>query len=424
MYSGGGHFVCVFKNVFLTEVLEKGIYMEKELTLGKIVIDEDMLERVMRKVMREIVGEIKVDGVTESSSTVEKNVRNNEEESAAEKIESAHATESEQSDEVSKEEQANEVEDRRDLHELQEKYNVLQENFNELRSKFKEISKHNKVLMEKYDELIHTYNAESNEIHSYVDSLLVTYGIQGEESMVGLLDKIRRFFNCQNDVIQKTVNESSQQISDLNYEISQLKTNIANTTEELNHWKEKSVDNEEKCKSLEADCQQLKKDKGELETTCKNYKKENKALQEKLKLSFEKGQDLFAAVQALPESYIDYIGAEVQLNNLESFIISSTMNQRVLERIWESAKEAAVSEDTASFKVLWSYFEYACDLFNKGRGNEIIVIDTVEVGATYNVHDHDAVSGSASRGDIQKIYIKGFKNSYSEERVRKSCVRL
>ena len=28
--------------------------MEKELTLGKIVIDEDMLERVMRKVMREI----------------------------------------------------------------------------------------------------------------------------------------------------------------------------------------------------------------------------------------------------------------------------------------------------------------------------------------------------------------------------------
>ena len=31
--------------------------MEKELTLGKIVIDEDMLERVMRKVMREIASE-------------------------------------------------------------------------------------------------------------------------------------------------------------------------------------------------------------------------------------------------------------------------------------------------------------------------------------------------------------------------------
>ena len=409
----------------MNEVQEKGIYMEKELTLGKIVIDEDILERVMRKVMREVVGEIKVGGLSEFSPTIEGVLPNtNGEEGTTEKTESAHATDLEHDDEVSKVEQANEVEDRRDLHELQEKYNVLQENFNELRSKFKEINKHNKVLMEKYDELIHTYNAESNEIHSYVDSLLVTYGIQGEESMVGLLDKIRRFFNCQNDVIQKTVNESSQQISDLNYEISQLKTNIANTTEELNHWKEKAVDNEEKCKSLEADCQQLKKDKGELETTCKNYKKENKALQEKLKLSFEKGQDLFAAVQALPESYIDYIGAEVQLNNLESFIISSTMSQRVLERIWESAKEAAVSEDTASFKVLWSYFEYACDLFNKGRGNEIIVIDTVEVGATYNVHDHDADSGSASRGDIQKIYIKGFKNSYSEERVRKSCVRV
>ena len=31
--------------------------MEKELTLGKIVIDEDILERVMRKVMREIASE-------------------------------------------------------------------------------------------------------------------------------------------------------------------------------------------------------------------------------------------------------------------------------------------------------------------------------------------------------------------------------
>lgn len=398
--------------------------MEKELTLEKIVIDEDMLERVMRKVMREVVGEIKVGGLSEFSSTVEGGLPNtNGEEGTTEKTESALAIDLEHDDEVSKEEQANEVEDRRELHELQEKYNVLQENFNELRSKFKEINKHNKVLMEKYDELVQTYNVESNEIHSYVDSLLLTYGIQGEESM-GLLEKIRRFFNCQNDVIQKTVKESSQQISDLNYEISQLKTNLANTTEELNHWKEKAVDREEKCKSLEADCQQLKKDKDELETTCKNYKKENKALQEKLKLSFEKGQDLFAAVQVLPKSYIDYIGAEVQLNNLESFVISSTMSQRVLERIWESAKKAAVSEDTASFKVLWSYFEYACDLFNKGRGNEIIVIDTVEVGATYNVHDYDAVSGSASRGDIQKIYIKGFKNTYSEERVRKSCVRV
>ncbi len=402
--------------------------MEKELTLGKIVIDEDMLERVMRKVMREIVGEIKIGGLSESSPTVEGVLPNtNGVEGTTEKTESSHATESEQSDEVSKEEQANEVEAiRRELHELQEKHSTLQENYNEVHTMFRSINKEKKEWEERYhtlkDDNVRVHE-EQKEIHEYVDSLLAQYGIKGEESM-GLLEKIIRFFTGQNDVIQKTVKESSQQISDLNYEISQLKTNIANTTEELNHWKEKALDRKEKCKSLELDCQQLKKDKGELETTCKNYKKENKELQEKLKLSFEKGQELFAAVQVLPKSYIDYIGAEVQLNNLESFIISSTMSQRVLERIWESAKEAAISDDTASFKVLWSYFEYACDLFNKGRGNEIIVIDTVEVGSTYNVHDYDAVSGSASRGDIQKIYIKGFKNTYSEERVRKSCVRV
>lgn len=403
--------------------------MEKELTLGKIVIDEDMLERVMRKVMKEVAGEMKVDGVKEFSPTVEENLATSDGETAstAKEAETTYGTKLEQSNQASGEKQAEEVETlRRELHELQEKHATLQENYNELRNMFRSINKEKKEWEERYHQLKDNYvriHEEQKEIHEYVNSLLAQYGIQGEESM-GLLEKIRRFFNCQNDVIQKTMKESSQQISDLSYEISQLKANLTNTTEELNHWKEKALDREEKCKSLEIDCQQLKKDKGELETTCKNYKKENKALQEKLKLSFEKGQDLFAAVQALPESYIDYISAEVQLNNLESFIISSTMSQRVLERIWESAKEAAISDDTTSFKVLWALFEYACDLFNKGRGNEIIVIDTVDVGATYNVHDHDAVSGSASRGDIQKIYIKGFKNTYSEERVRKSCVRV
>lgn len=402
--------------------------MEKELTLGKIVIDEDMLERVMRKVMREVAGEIKVGGLSESSPTVEGVLpnTNGEEEGTTEKTESAHATDLEHDDEVSKEEQANEVADRRELHELQEKNATMQENYNELRTMFRSINKEKKEWEERYHELkddntrIHE---EQKEIHEYVNSLLAQYGIKGEESM-GLLDKIRRFFNCQNDALQKTVKESSQQISDLSYEISQLKDNLANKTKELDHWKEKALDREEKCKSLEVDCQQLKKDKGELETTCKSYKKENKALQEKLKLSFEKGQELFASVQTLPDSYTNYIGAEVQFSDLESFIISSTMSQRVLERIWESAKEAAISDDTASFKVLWAFFEYACELFNKGRGNEIIVIDTVEEGATYNVHDYDAVSGSASRGDIQKIYIQGFKNEYRGERVRKSYVRV
>ena len=397
--------------------------MEKELTLGKIVIDEDMLERVMRKVTEEM----KVAGVTESNPTVEENVRTDEEESTSKKTESSHVTEPEQSNEASGEKQAEEVETlRRELYELQEKNATMQENYNELRNMFRSINKEKKEWEERYHQLkddnvkIHE---EQKEIHEYVNSLLAQYGIKGEESM-GLLDKIRRFFSGQNDVLQKIVKESSQQISDLNYEISQLKDNLTNTNEELNHWKEKALDREEKCKSLEADCQQLKKDKGELETTCKNYKKENKALQEKLKLSFEKGQDLFAAVQALPESYTNYIGAEVQFSDLESFIISSTMNQRVLERIWMSTKDAAVADDADSFKVLWGYFEYACELFNKGRGSEIIVIDTVEEGATYNVHDYDAVSGSAPRGDIQKIYIRGFKNVYEGKCVVKTLVRV
>lgn len=399
------------------------------MTLGKIVIDEDMLERVMRKVMREIASEMNVATVTESSPTVEKNLTTSdgEIEPTAEGVGTSYGTELEQSNEASSEKQAEEVETlKRELHELQEKNATMQENYNELRTMFRSINKEKNEWEERYNQLKGDYveiYEEQNEVHEYIDSLVATYDIKGEESM-GLLDTIRCLFNSQNDVLQETAKESSQQISDLSYEISQLKANLTHKTEELEHWKEKAVDSEEKCKSLEADYQQLKKDKGELETTCKSYKKENKALQEKLKLSFERGQELFASLQTLPDSYRNYIGAEVQLSDLESFIISSTMTLRVLERIWMATKDAAVADDADSFKVLWAYFEYACELFNKGRGSEIIVIDTVEVGAPYNVHDYEAVSGSAPRGDIQKIYIRGFKNVYEGKSVTKTLVRV
>ena len=399
------------------------------MTLGKIVIDEDMLERVMRKVMREIAGEMKVATVTKSSPTAEENLTASDGEikSTAEGTGTSYGTELEQSNEASGEKQAEEVEAlKRELRELQEKHTTTQENYNELRNMFRSINKEKNEWEERYNQLKDDYvviHEEQNEVHEYIDSLVDTYDMKGEESM-GLLDTIRCLFNSQNDVLQETVKESSQQISDLSYEISQLKTNLTHKAEELDHWKEKALDSEDKCKSLETDCQQLRKDKGELETTCKNYKKDNKALQEKLKISFEKGQQLFARVQALPESYKNYIEAEVQLSDLESFIISSTMTFRVLERIWMATKDAAVADDADSFNVLWAYFEYACELFNKGRGSEIIVIDTVEVGAPYNVHDYDAVSGSASRGDIQKIYIRGFKNVYEGKSVAKTLVRV
>ena len=126
----------------------------------------------------------------------------------------------------------------------------------------------------------------------------------------------------------------------------------------------------------------------------------------------------------MPESYTKYIGFEVKFDDLESFIISSTMKPSVLERIWDAAKNAALSNDTGSFNVLWAYFEYACELFNKGREKDIFVIDSVSEGDSYVVHDYEAVQGSASRGNIQTIYIKGFKNAYNGDRLRKSCVRV
>lgn len=116
--------------------------MEKELTLGKIVIDEDMLERVMRKVMREIVSEQAnvVSNKINSSMTVDM-------------PSNAELNRSRKSDDISAYSESSKMarpagfqmagQDRRTTREhevLKESYQELQEKYNQLVTNAKEIA--------------------------------------------------------------------------------------------------------------------------------------------------------------------------------------------------------------------------------------------------------------------------------------------
>lgn len=388
--------------------------MEKELTLGKIVIDEDILERVMRKVMREIASEQAnvVSNKINSSMTVDMSGE-------------AELNRSRKSDDISKYSESSKmdrpagfqmaVQDRRTTREYEE----LKESYKELKEKYNHLVTNAKEIATEYESL----KKEHQQINDIMTQKMKNYGIQGEEAM-GLLDTILSIFSHQEKTHKKNTDTLKQEQNRLNEEVLHVKDTNRKVSSELNNTQNELAQLQQKYQELSIAYDKLHSNHGELEKELRAYKVQNQELAEKLRLSFERGQELFAAVQSLPESYTTYIGFEVKFDDLESFIISSTMKQSVLERIWDAAKNAALSNDTGSFNVLWAYFEYACELFNKGREKDIFVIDSITEGDSYVVHDYEAVQGSASRGKIQTIYIKGFKNAYNGDRLRKSCVRV
>lgn len=388
--------------------------MEKELTLGKIVIDEDMLERVMRKVMREIASEQAnvVSNKINSSMTVDMPGE-------------AELNRSRKSDDISKYSESSKMDspagfqmagqDRRTTRE----YDESKESYQELQEKYNQMVTNAKEIATEYESL----KKEHQQINDVMTQTMKNCGMQGGETM-GLLDTILLFFSHQEKTNKKNTDTLKQEQTRLSEEVVHVKDMNRKVSSELNITQNELAQLQQKYQDLSIAYDKLHSNHSELEKECNRYKVQNQELAEKLRLSFERGQELYAAVQALPESYTTYIGFEVKFDDLESFIISSTMKQSVLERIWDTAKNAALSNDTGSFNVLWAYFEYACELFNKGREKDIFVIDSVTEGDSYVVHDYEAVQGSASRGSIQTIYIKGFKNAYNGDRLRKSCVRV
>ena len=381
--------------------------MEKELTLGKIIIDEDMLERVMRKVMREIVSE-QANGVSEriiSSTTVDMPLNTELNRSRKSDDIGEHIASSKMTRPTGFHMAGQDRRTTREYEELKEKYNQLVIKAKEIAAEYESLKK------------------EHNQINDVMTQTMKNCGIQGGETM-GLLDTILSIFTHQEKANKKNTDSLKQEQTRLSEELVHVKDTKRKVSSELNITRNELAELQQKYQELSIAYDKLHSNHGELEKECNRYKVQNQELAEKLRLSFERGQELYAAVQALPESYTKNIGFEVKFDDLESFIISSTMKQSVLERIWDTAKNATLSNDTGSFNVLWAYFEYACELFNKGREKDIFVIDSVSEGDSYVVHDYEAVQGSASRGNIQTIYIKGFKNAYNGDRLRKSCVRV
>lgn len=240
------------------------------------------------------------------------------------------------------------------------------------------------------------------------------------------------------------IEEKNIEIENLNKRITDERTKYEDLLEEKNQshadFEQYKKDTEFKLSKQSKDINKLEKEKKELENNIircesdsnalkKQYENEVKVLNEsiaslsdELNSLFKNIREIYDKVMGLDTKYLNELVKPINLDDFETFLISSVSSGDALRRIWSVAKIAIKSNDITAYEILWKYFEEMVKLHNKFKGEEIFSIDTVNIGNTYSVHDHESKDETISFGHVSKIYILGFTNKLQGKKIEKSYV--
>ena len=240
------------------------------------------------------------------------------------------------------------------------------------------------------------------------------------------------------------IEEKNIEIENLNKRITDERTKYEDLLEEKNQshadFEQYKKDTEFKLSKQSKDINKLEKEKKELENNIircesdsnalkKQYENEVKVLNEsiaslsdELNSLFKNIREIYDKVMGLDTKYLNELVKPINLDDFETFLISSVSSGDALRRIWSVAKIAIKSNDITAYEILWKYFEEMVKLHNKFKGEEIFSIDTVNIGDTYSVHDHESKDETISFGHVSKIYILGFTNKLQGKKIEKSYV--
>lgn len=249
-----------------------------------------------------------------------------------------------------------------------------------------------------------------------------------------------------NKVLDNThiIEEKNIEVEKLNNRIVDERTKYKKLLEEKNQlhadFEQYKKDTDSKLSKQREDINMLEKEKKDLENDiirCKTNsnalknKYENKvdnlnktidSLSDTLNCLFKNIREIYVKVIDLDSKYLVELMKPINLQDFETFLISSVSSGDALRRIWFVAKIAIKSNDISAYEILWKYFEEMVKLHNKFKGEEIFTIDTVNIGDTYSVHDHESKDETSSFGHVAKIYILGFTNKLQGKKIEKSYV--
>lgn len=263
-------------------------------------------------------------------------------------------------------------------------------------------------------------NQEITELKTERDNLKQQYKL--------IEDKYFEYKKLKDIEINNLKNEKKEllnEISDINQKIIDFKNQRDRLNEQYKEKKEefskyKILQEKEVFKVKEANKSLIEKyniDKNELISKISD-------LNDELDNIFKKSRELYSNIKELDSIYIKELGKPINLDDFETFIISSVTNGKSLSNIWSVAKMAINNGDEVSFNILWQYFKEMISLHNKAKGEDVFTIDNVQIGDTYSVHDHESKNENISYGHVSKIYILGFTNSFIGKRVEKSYVLI
>lgn len=263
-------------------------------------------------------------------------------------------------------------------------------------------------------------NQEITELKTERDNLKQQYKL--------IEDKYFEYKKLKDIEINNLKNEKKEllnEISDINQKIIDFKNERDRLNEQYKEKEEefskyKILQEKEVFKVKEANKSLIEKyniDKNELISKISD-------LNDELDNIFKKSRELYSNIKELDSIYIKELGKPINLDDFETFIISSVTNGKSLSNIWSVAKMAINNGDEVSFNILWQYFKEMISLHNKAKGEDVFTIDNVQIGDTYSVHDHESKNENISYGHVSKIYILGFTNSFIGKRVEKSYVLI
>lgn len=256
-------------------------------------------------------------------------------------------------------------------------------------------------------------NTNEIELHEVLDNKRI---IEEKNREIERLNKC--IINEQNKY--QVLLESRNQL-DNNFE--QYKKNAASNlsiqSEEINKLKKDTMELENKIISCESNSSALK---NQYENKVNLLNAKIASLSVELNSLFKNIREIYDEVMDLDSKYLDELVKPINLDDFETFLISSVSSGDALRKIWSVAKNAIKSNDISTYKILWKYFEEMVRLHNKFKGEEIFSIDTVNIGDTYSVHDHESREENISYGHVSNIYILGFTNKLQGKRIEKSYV--
>lgn len=285
------------------------------------------------------------------------------------------------------------------------------------------------------------------ELQSLIREIIGYKGTEKEESSNlgitqkdegGLLDKSDKDYVAENKELRDTLAKKEIEIGAQSEEIEHISQEIKNVKQLLSDAERETKKLSKALSNKEETCNKLRETITVHESTINNYrksedalKKENKRLKDEneeqaqaLSQRFAEGWELFCAYQKVSSQSKRLLsGVFVNPENFTSFICGGAQD-RSLEIIWDIIKGCLSKGNTRDADILWDIFEYAVELVNSSKTERIYEIMDVKPGASFDLDVHALAAGSKAQGNIQEVYLLGYKNVYVGRIERKSIVSI